>query len=434
MTVVSVLGIGRVGLPHALLSALKGNIVFGIDIKNDYIELLKRGISPFGEPDLQALLLKTLNRTFFPTTSFSPLEKSDYILVQVGLKGPSISVDRSHLMSLFGSMIQYLHGQTIISRVTSPVGTTDKVKAYLETRGRKEGRDFRLVFSPERVVEGKEIEEERSLPVIVGAYNEEGFESAGAYFRKITSGQIIRVSSPSVAELIKLLDNAWRNLKFAFANDVALLAEEIGMDVFEVVEKANLGYDRNDIPRPSWGVSGYCLSTNPYMLEQSFLGMAKKRGLHSVWYYGRKANDYLVSHTVELVDALSRGRKNVLVAGLSYKENVDDFRDSHGVKTVEQLLGSGYRVSVYDPYLDVNSYTILPGHVATRVRKCSTLKEALKRQDVAILTVKHSEFRSLRQSTILANMNLPPIIIDCWGFLDGTFSNPKVVYRRVGLG
>lgn len=434
----TVIGLGRIGLPHALVSADSGNIVYGVDKSKWLIEKLERGICPFKEPELDKLLLKHLNKNFFVSNLEIALHESNVIVVCIGTRvSENIDEALKPVLGLAEAIAPYLRKHLVIWRTTLPIGTTRKIKEVIESKGLREGRDFYLVFSPERLVEGRAVEEERKLPKIIGGFSEEGYRLAEAYFKTI-GGDIIRVSCPEVAELVKLIDNAWRQLTFSFANDIALLCESLGIDVLEVINAANYKYPRNKIPLPSYGVSGYCLTKDPHLLEVDFKPIASIRGFHSVWIHGRKANDYMIEHVCMLVDMLmSKYRKRnsgvIVIAGLTFKEDVDDFRLSHGIEITKRLKNR-HKVRVYDPYYDPNNpYT----SIDESLEICSSLEECLVGADIVIFTVRHREFRELEKRNKILKlaklMNKPPIIIDGWNIFKSLYRNKHgIIYWAVG--
>ena len=271
-------------------------------------------------------------------------------------------------------------------------------------------------------MEGKAVKEEHGLPKIVGCYNDEGFTRVKRFFKKI-GGEIIRVSNPRTAEFIKLIDNSWRNTRFAFANELAFLADTNEINVMEAIESANNGYERNEIPRPG-PVSGYCLGKDPYLLELAFEETAEKRGFGSVWFYGRKANDWLNENIVTKVKG-----KNILVAGLSFKENIDDFRYSHAIEIVRMLLEKGYNVKVCDPFLNENYYTILPDDIKDKVKGYTSFNEALDKDiNTIIFTTRHDEFKNVDIKNIPENVK----IIDLWNIFK--IDLEKNNYKGFGRG
>ncbi len=425
---VCIFGLGRIGLPIALVCADSGYNVIGIDVNKELIKNLKQGKTVFDEPGMEDLLNNNLNKNFFPKHQdvdiVSDLKQAEYIMLAVGTgfakypDEPTLSTLYSIIGQLMAAGVQ---DKTIILRVTLPIGTADDIKNLIETKtGLKEGKDFWFSFVPERLMEGKAIEEERSLPKIIGTYGEEGFSKVNTFFKKI-GGDIVRVSNPRTAEFIKLIDNSWRNTRFAFANELAFLAETNGIDVLEAIESANVGYKRNEIPCPG-PVSGYCLGKDPYLLELAFEKIAKKRGFGSVWYYGRRANDWLNKKVVDEVKG-----KNVLVAGLSFKENIDDFRYSHAIEIVRMLLSNGYNVTVCDPFLNKNYYTMLPEDIADKIQGFNSIEEALSSDiDTLVLATRHDKYQKLDLEKIIRNKIKSPVkVIDLWNMYPESFQNNK---------
>ena len=414
-----IFGLGRIGLPIALVCAESGYQVTGIDVNKELIAALHNGELAFDEPGMKPLLKKHIHKGFNPKHQEDNIDEdikqASYIMLAVGTgfakypEKPKLST----LYSIIGQLIAIgIKGKTIILRVTLPIGTTDDIVSMIEKKtGLKEGTDFWFGFVPERIMEGKAITEERSLPKIIGCYHDQGFEKIGGFFKKI-GGDLVRVSNPRTAEFIKLIDNSWRNTRFAFANELAYLADAQGVDVMEAIASANQGYERNQIPRPG-PVSGYCLGKDPYLLELGFDAVAKQRGFGSTFFYGRQANDWLQDFILEKITG-----KHVLIAGLSFKENIDDYRYSHSIDLLRKLVKKKYIVGVCDPFLDKNTYTRLPedlqGKVSTYTRLDNALKEPV---DTILICTRHDEFTSVdltkaspkqKQVTILDLWNIYP--------------------------
>lgn len=418
-----VFGLGRIGLPIALVCAHKGYKIIGVDTNKKLVDKLRKNEIPFFEKDLKELLSKNLNNNFIPKHGedeiIDDVKQAKYIMIAVGTgfakypKSPNLFT----LHSIIGQLISIgIKGKTLILRVTLPIGTSDEIISVIEKKtGMKEGRDFWFGFVPERIMEGKAIEEEQNLPKIIGCYNDKGYEKVSSFFKKI-GGENIRVSNPKTAEFIKLIDNSWRNTRFAFANELAFLGEKHGIDVLKTISSANKGYERNEIPSPG-PVSGYCLGKDPYLLELAFDEIAKKRGFNSVWYYGRLANDWFVKKIIEEIE----GNK-ILVAGLSFKENIDDYRYSHSIEIVRRLINKGLKVTVCDPYLDNNYYTTLPDDIRDKVDSYKSIIDALSgKMDTIIFSTKNSDFSSQRVKKIVNKLSVSVKIIDLWNI----FSNKK---------
>ena len=421
-----VIGLGRIGLPLALVAADAGIDVTGIDIKKELIGGLLNKKVPFYEPYMEELLKKHCQKNFYPKLqedAVNDIEGAGYIIITIGtefVKYPQKpSIDR--LFSIIDDLLQIgIRDKTVIIRVTLPIGYTDKIRKKIEETGLKEGKDFYLAFVPERIMEGKAIEEEKTLPKIIGCYSDESFKKVSEFFKKVGGG-IIRVTNPRTAEFIKLIDNAWRNTRFAFANELAFLAEENEIDVLEAIECANKGYERNQIPIPG-PVSGYCLGKDPYILEGAFEKVVKKRGFNSLWYYGRQANDWFYDKIVEEVDG-----KKILIAGLTFKANIDDFRYSHGIEIIKKLLEKGYEVYVHDPYMDKNDYTTLPKNLEKKVTKIYSLADGIKKVDTIIFATPHEEYKNF-EDYFPSSLK----IIDLWNMFRNKITTPN--YKAFGKG
>ena len=200
---VSVFALGRTGLPLSLVCADSGFEVIGIDINKELVSQIKTGIAPFHEPGMKELLKKHLNKNFFPTTDITDAVKdSDYFVIAIGTKFKKYPEQGSitNLYKVVDRIIDIgVKGKTLIFRVTLPIGTTDKIKKRIEKTGYIEGKDFFIAFVPERLMEGKAIEEEKNLPKVIGCYNDRSFERVKKFFEKI-GGEIVKVANPKIAE------------------------------------------------------------------------------------------------------------------------------------------------------------------------------------------------------------------------------------------
>jgi len=428
--IVSVFALGRTGLPLSLICAESGFDVIGIDINEEVVKQIKNGETPFYEPGMKELLDKHLGKKFLPTNKITKdVEKSDYFIIAIGTKF-SRYPEKASLTNLY-SVIEKIKkigikGKTIIFRVTLPIGTTDEIKTILEEDGLKEGKDFFLAFVPERLMEGKAIEEEKNLPKVIGCYNDSSFEKVEKFFKQV-GGEIVRVSNPRTAESIKLIDNSWRNMRFGFANEIAFMAEVNKINVNEVIRAANQGYQRNQIPSPG-PVSGYCLGKDPYLLEKSFDEIII-RGFNSVWFYARRANDWLCKKIVRDVKG-----KNVLVAGLSFKQDIDDYRNGHPTDIIDLLLSEEFNVIVTDPYLDKSTYTKLSKHIDKVVKKMK-FKDAIKEADTIIFATAHKEYKELDITYFLKNIKKDVKILDLWNIFEGKLEDKKnIEYMGLGRG
>ena len=427
---VSVFALGRTGLPLSLVCADSGLEVIGIDINEELVQQITSGELPFYEPGMKELLDKHLNKNFIPTSKIiEDVKNCEYFVIAIGTKFSKYP-EKGSITNLFSVVDRIkkigVKNKTIIFRVTLPIGTTDKIKERIEEDGLKEGEDFFLAFVPERLMEGKAIEEEKNLPKVVGCYNDKSFEKVKRFFEKV-GGEVVRVSNPKTAEFIKLVDNSWRNMRFAFANEVASLSDVNGVNAIEVLKGANKGYERNGIPLPG-PVSGYCLGKDPYLLEMAFEKVIV-RGFNSVWFYARRANDWLCKKIVKEVKG-----KNVLVAGLSFKQDIDDYRNGHSIDIIDLLLAEGFSVIVSDPYLDTGTYTRLPSYIDNTVKKMD-FKDAVKNADTIIFATAHKEYRELDTKELAKNVKKDVKILDLWNIYEGKLEHcDDIDYMGLGRG
>ena len=426
---VLVIGLGRIGLPVALVTADSGLVVRGVDASDISIASLKDRKAPFEEPGLSELIEKHAGKNFLPMTwddaTTADFANVRWIVVTIGvhvLPWPK-PADLSIIYSIINGLMQRdgLKGRTLILRTTLPVGTTSLIADHIEeTTDLVIGKDFNLAFIPERLVEGMAISEERSLPKIIGPVNAEALTEAKELFSHIGGG-LIEMSNSDSAEFVKLIDNAWRHTRFAFANDAAVAASANGVDIIEVINAANQDYDRNSVALPG-PVSGYCLGKDPLIFEYAFQNVEPKRELPSVWLTALRSSQALVPWTASRV----KGNR-ILVAGLSFKEDVDDFRMSFSEPLIEALLDAGHEVSVCDPELGRNAYTQLWPNVANRVSVSGTdlavmLNDA--EYDTVIMAVRHSVWKDSGADLIGKGL-----IIDLWN----SYRNVSGM-ERIGLG
>jgi len=427
-----VIGLGRIGLPIALVIAKRGWTVHGVDIDEERVKQLGRGEIPIFEPGLSKLLDSCRDR-FTPTTDLeNAVERCSVILCCVGTrrfakKRPDLRLlnqifrDLSHLK---------ISNKLIILKTTVPIGTTRGLSRYLQglTRLRPD-KDFFMAFSPERFLEGNAVRELETLPVIVGAVGQESLKRVVEFYKTLDL-EVLDVGAAEAAELIKLMDNTYRITRFAFANEISLIAERLGLNAFDLIDAANYHYPRNSIPYPTCGVSGYCLTKDPSYLEEAFNPISRRRKFPSIWLAARRSYDLRTRSVVTEVSrrlgrlGLAPRESRVLVCGVAFKSNIDDVRDSHGLLIANQLHKRGMRVSIWDPHVtEVNQF-----------RFHQNPAEAFRGKDAAIFTVAHREFVNV-QNRIERYTKLmrTPLIYDGAGIFRGG-AHRRRPYTLIGTG
>jgi len=415
-----VIGIGRVGLPLALVFANSGINVIGIDKNKEYVEKIKRGEKPFNEQGIEEYM-QTNN--FIPITDIkSGIEKSNILILTIGTPiTEHMRPDYSQLHSAINSIADTdIAGKLIIIRSTVSPGTVENfVKPLLEKKtGLKAVKDFGLTVCPERILEGKALEEIMDLPEIVGGFDDTSIEITSELFKKINKDKKIFITTPKAAELAKLFTNVYRYINFALANEFGLLAEDYGEDAHEIIKILNDGYSRGGVPVPGM-TGGPCLSKDGYYLISNLV-------FPDFILTGWRLNESIPQHIINrLKKRLNNKGKSlhdckVAILGLAFKAGIDDTRYSPAVRLVELLKNEGAEVNVHDPYIEGTG----------------RLEDIVKDVDVIILAMNHPEFRDVHKVISKFGKHKPNcILIDCWGFLNkDETKNLGFDYIRFGSG
>ncbi|MFZ5862154.1 MAG: nucleotide sugar dehydrogenase [Nitrospirota bacterium] len=372
---IGVIGLGYVGLPLAVEFAKAGFSVTGIDVDAAKVESLSRGRSYVQDvPDRDVRAALQAGR-FRATTDFAALRRLDAVSICVPTplrktKDPDIS----YIAAATKQVAKYLpQGQLVVLESTTYPGTTNEVVlSALAKNGKRVGKDFFLAFSPERVDPGNPTFQTRNTPKIIGGVTPQCTKLAVALYRHAVD-TVVPVSSTQAAEMVKLLENTFRAINIGLANEVALMCRTLGIDVWEVIDAAStkpFGF----MPfYPGPGLGGHCIPIDPLYLSwklKAFNYNARFIELAS------EINTKMPEHVVELVaDALNRAKKSVngaklLVAGVSYKRNVDDVRESPALDIIRLLASKGASVAYTDPHvpkLDVGNGRILKSASPDRV-------------------------------------------------------------------
>lgn len=377
MKSVCILGLGYIGLPTAALTSSKGLRVIGVDINPDIVEKLSAGRVHFEEPDLDGLVAKAV-RDGLLTAQLTPSQADVYIIAVPTPVTEDKKADLSAVVNATRSIVAYItKGSLVILESTVPPGTTeDVVRPILEESGLRAGEDFFLAFCPERVLPGKIVAELVSNDRVIGGLDEASAKKAAEYYRKFVRGDLF-LTNLKTAETVKLIENSFRDVNIAFANEISLIADELGIDAWEVINLANK-HPRVNILNPGPGVGGHCIAVDPWFLVE------KMPEISLLITSARKRNDSMPDHIVSKIESVVKPGARVACLGAAYKANVGDTRESPAIEIIEKLQHKGYEVYVVDP------------HVASlNGESLTTLDEALEKADCLVLLVDHSEFKSL---------------------------------------
>jgi len=426
---ITVVGLGHVGLPTAIMFAKSGFQVIGVDMKPEVVESVSSRKSHIREPELEDFLREVVeNGRLKATTDLQQAFRNSEIgLVCVqtpltGKKQPDLSLVRKAFSDIARSLGK---GKLVVIESSVPPGTTRNLAKMLETESKlKCGRDFWLAHCPERILVGNAVRDFVQSTRIVGGYNETSTEIAVKLFRKVTRGKILATDC-TTAEVAKLAENSFRDVNIAFANELALICEKIGVDVLDVVKLANT-HPRVRIHNPGPGVGGPCITKDPLLLLDS----VKKHGFRSkVMQNSRELNEHMPEHIVALtVGALEKVGKDVktskiAILGAAYKGETDDPRNSPSEAIVHSLMKLGSNVVIYDPYT-TESFG------ATRA---SDIRSALKGANCVVMATEHKMFKKLELTELRDIMSQKPVIVDGRRLID-PLEAMKLGFRYVGVG
>lgn len=384
-----VVGLGYVGLPLAVEKAKAGYDVIGFDVQEKKVELVSNGENYIGDivdEDLKALVTSGKLKA---TTDFSFVAEVDAVSICVPTpldkyKQP----DLSYVINSSKSVAKYLHkGMLIVLESTTYPGTTEEVlKPILEESGLKCGEDFFLAFSPERVDPGNKEFKTKNTPKVVGGCTPACTEVAAILYRSVLQSDVMEVSSPAVAEMEKILENTFRNINIALANEMAILCKKMGIDVWEVIEAAKTKPYGFMAFYPGPGLGGHCIPLDPFYLSWK----AKEYDYHTrLIETSGEINDYMpefvVENTMKLLnqDKKALNGSNVLLIGAAYKNDIDDIRESPVLKVIEHLEKNGANVYYNDPFIPKFKHN---GKEYVSIG----WKENINNMDIVIITTNHS--------------------------------------------
>jgi UDP-N-acetyl-D-glucosamine dehydrogenase len=353
---ICVLGLGYVGLPLAVGLGDAGYQVTGIDVDLDRITALQNGRSYIGDVRSEDVARLLAAQRLAATMDYDILTQMDVVFICVPTPFDSMKApDLSAIVAAATGIAQRLRpGQLIILQSTTYPGTTeDKVLPILEQGGLRAGRDFHLAFSPERINPGDKVYHVGNLPKVVGGLTPKCTELARRLLEKL-SPQVHVVSSPRAAEMSKLLENIFRSVNIALVNELALLCERMGIDIWEVIRAAAtkpFGF----MPfYPGPGTGGHCIPKDPYYLSWK----AREYDFYTKFIeLAAEVNQSMPYHVLDLIcGGLNQQHKvlrdaNILVLGVAFKKDVDDARNSPAQRIIELLLERGARVQYSDPYV-----------------------------------------------------------------------------------
>jgi len=375
---VCVLGLGYIGLPTASVLATSGFRVVGVDVNESVVNIVNSGESHIEEPGLRALVQAAVGSgNLCPT--LKP-EKADVFIIAVPTP---LTDDKRPDMSFVEHAIESIiplvdRGNLIILESTSPPGTTcNLVAPLLERSGLKVGKELYVSYCPERVLPGNILKEIIENDRVIGGVNRRSAERAAELYSTFVEGEIF-ITDATTAEMVKIMENTYRDVNIALANELARLCESLGINVWEVIELANR-HPRVNIHKPGPGVGGHCLPIDPWFLIDRFPQDAR------LIRTAREVNDsqpeFVFTSIQRMVEEIENPKVTLL--GVTYKGNIDDTRESPALQLIDLLQHQGYMIGIHDPH--AKSFPI----------KLDGLEEALDQSDCIVVLVDHEKFRLL---------------------------------------
>lgn len=388
---VGVVGLGYVGLPLAVEKAKAGFKTIGFDVQKAKVDMVNEGHNYIGDvvdSDLKKIVEEGM---LTATTDFSFVRDVDFIAICVPTPlDKHQQPDISYVKSSTEAIAKYLtKGTMVVLESTTYPGTTEELlKPILESFGLKCGEDFYLGFSPERVDPGNKQFKTKNTPKVVGAIGDDAREVIASMYRAVLEGDVYEVSSPAVAEMEKILENTYRNINIGLANEMAILCNKMGIDYWEVVDAAKTKPYGFQAFYPGPGLGGHCIPLDPYYLSWK----AREYGFHtSMIESSMMVNDRMPEYCVERAMAiLNRHKKalngsKVLVLGVAYKNDIDDYRESPAIKVIEELEKVGADVDFYDPWIAEYKDK---GEIHKGIEKID--EKIIAAYDIVVITAAHS--------------------------------------------
>lgn len=389
--VVGVVGLGYVGLPLAVEKAKAGYKVIGFDVQQARVDQVNRGENYIGDVVDSELGELVEAGMIIATTDYEKIKEVDAVSIAVPTpldryKQP----DTSYVVSSTKSVTKNLHkGMLVVLESTTYPGTTEEVvKPILEDTGLKCGEDFYLAFSPERVDPGNKIYKTKNTPKVVGGITKDCTEIAAALYRNVLEGEIFTVSSPAVAEMEKILENTFRNINVALANEMAILCSRMGIDVWEVIDAAKTKPYGFMPFYPGPGLGGHCIPIDPFYLTWK----AREYDYHTrLIEVSGEINDTMPEFVVEKAGVIlnddfkkALNGAKVLLVGVAYKNDIDDLRESPVFRVIDNLKKRGANIIVNEPFVPEFSYE------GVDYKSVDLNKENIQNADIVIITTNHS--------------------------------------------
>lgn len=391
---VGVCGLGYVGLPLAVEKAKAGFKTIGFDVQKEKVDMVNEGHNYIGDVVDNELSDLVKEGMLSATTDFSFVKDVDFIAICVPTPlDEHQEPDISYVKSSAEEISKYLKkGAIVVLESSTYPGTTEELlKPILEKgSGLVCGTDFYLGFSPERVDPGNAHFNTKNTPKVVGGIGKDATEVIAAVYRTVLEGDIHEVSSPAVAEMEKILENTYRNINIGLVNELAMLCEKMGISIWEVIDAAKTKPFGFQAFYPGPGLGGHCIPLDPYYLTWK----AREYGFHTSMIENSmiindKMPEYCVERCYKVLNkqGVAMSKSKILVLGVAYKNDIDDYRESPALKLIDLLKKENASVDFYDPYIPTYKYK---GNEYTGIPYINA--EVLQSYDLVVIATAHKSY------------------------------------------
>lgn len=379
------MGLGYIGLPTAIIAASHGVQVSGVDINPRVVDLTNQGKLHFIEPGMEEMLQEVIASSNFKAYTEPQLSDAYFMVVPTPFKGdhePDISFVESATRMILPLLKE---GDLYVIESTSPVGTTEIMQRLIfSERPELEGKIY-IAYCPERVLPGNVIYELVNNDRVIGGINEESTRKAQEFYAQFVKGKLHATNSRT-AEMCKLTENSSRDVQIAFANELSLICDKAGINVWELIDLANK-HPRVNILQPGCGVGGHCIAVDPYFITSEFpmesriIGFARNINNYKSFWCAEKVQNEMLKFE------LANGRKPwVAMMGLAFKPNIDDLRESPAKQITTKVMQSCSNAQLF---------VVEPNVTEHNVFKLTNYKEAYEKADIVVFLVNHREFAEL---------------------------------------
>ncbi|MDQ0215923.1 UDP-N-acetyl-D-mannosaminuronic acid dehydrogenase [Oikeobacillus pervagus] len=387
MKKICVVGLGYIGLPTAVMFANRGLQVHGVDVNERAVQLINQKKLHIEENGLEERLIQAIDQQLF-TASTEPVEADVFIVAVPSPINCDKSANLDYVREATRSIVPFVReGNLVILESTVPPRTVEDVMIpVLEKTGLKIGEQLYISHSPERVIPGKVFEELVHNDRIVGGINEKSSQMTKELYEIFVKGTI-HITDATTAEMVKVIENTYRDINIAFANELAKISDQIGVNAWEAIQLANY-HPRVNIHLPGPGVGGHCIAVDPWFLVELQPDLAK------MIHLARKTNDSMPLYTVEKTEAILKShgitQGKIAVVGLAFKANIDDMRESPSLEVIRHLEEKGLSFTAFDPHVKENKLE----------QQTQYFEEAVKDADIVLILTDHQELKDLDPNTI----------------------------------